>query len=340
MKISKRGCRYRLFFMFFVVHFFFDVQAQNLIQNSSFNEITKGAFSFWPIQESSAYIYNSNNGLDTAIVFVADAEGKVAKSMTYFGGGRAIILSRLKQPLKAGQFYKLSLEVMQADSSQLLLKGLCIGFNSKEKTDLFLNFNEVNRSQDWYKLESVYLAKGGELFIYIGNITKQLTDRYWNPMFERKKYKNTWELRQDGFSYEALYNLDNISLEELKSQPSFHLSKKFSPDDILFETSKFDLSETSKSYLLILSAFLRTNSDLLIAIEGYADERGDNEHNLNLSKKRATAVGEFLLSNGIPKSRIKISWHGSTGASNDPNAYYLDRNVQLELTKAPDYSQK
>lgn len=333
-KTSKKECLYKFFFTFVVIHSFVAVQAQNLINNSSFNQISNGVFYSWPIPESASFIYNSENGLDTAIVFEGDVEGKNANSITYFIGGRAVIFSRLKEALEAGQYYKLRLEVMQADSSYLLLKGLCIGFNSKKQTDLFLNFNEVNRSKDWFKLESIYLAKGGEIFIYIGNISKQLTNRYWNPMFERKKYKNTWELRQDGFSYEALYNIDNITLEKLKIQPAFHLSKKFSPDDIFFETSKSTLSETSKSYLLILSSFLRTNSDLLIAIEGHADERGDNEYNLELSMKRATAVGEFLLNNGIPKSRIKLKWHGRSGASNAPNAYHLDRRVQFELTKA------
>lgn len=329
-------CIYKLLltsFCLLSVDFF--LNAQNLILNPSFSTGEDGRYLFWRNVGNSIagqYIYGAKS--DTAIVFVAEAEGKVPNSMTYFGNGTPYIFAPLRQPLLAGSYYKVGFSIKKADSSQYLLRGLCISFKNNSTTDVFLELSEVNKSADWFRLEDVYLAEGGEKFIYLGNISRALTKPFWNDKFERKKYKSRWEVRQDEFIYKALYNIDHVSVEKLELQPSFKMSEKFATDKVLFETAAYEIDENSENYLLTLASFLRANSDLSVSVEGFADIRGEDNYNIELSKKRAISVGEFLLSHGVSKDRIKLAWHGNSDGKSNPQSYHLDRRVQFEIIES------
>jgi peptidoglycan-associated lipoprotein len=50
--------------------------------------------------------------------------------------------------------------------------------------------------------------------------------------------------------------------------------------------------------------------EVQIQIEGHADERGTREYNLSLSARRATAVRNFLINEGIASRRISSIAYG------------------------------
>lgn len=47
-----------------------------------------------------------------------------------------------------------------------------------------------------------------------------------------------------------------------------------------------------------------------VYLDGFADERGTDAFNIELSKKRAEAVRDYFVSHGVDDSRIIIDWHG------------------------------
>jgi OOP family OmpA-OmpF porin len=51
---------------------------------------------------------------------------------------------------------------------------------------------------------------------------------------------------------------------------------------------------------------------LYVTIKGYTDALGNPDYNLNLSKRRAESVKEFLSSNGIGESRIRTLSFGAS----------------------------
>jgi outer membrane protein OmpA-like peptidoglycan-associated protein len=57
---------------------------------------------------------------------------------------------------------------------------------------------------------------------------------------------------------------------------------------------------------------LNSDSRLYVTIKGYTDASGDADYNLNLSRKRAESVNEFLKSKGIGENRIKTFSYGSS----------------------------
>ena len=81
-------------------------------------------------------------------------------------------------------------------------------------------------------------------------------------------------------------------------------------DRVLFDYDSSELSSEAKLTLDKQSRFLRVNSDLTFTIEGHCDERGTREYNLALGEKRATAVRDYLVIEGISSDRIRVISYG------------------------------
>ena len=81
-------------------------------------------------------------------------------------------------------------------------------------------------------------------------------------------------------------------------------------DRVLFDYDSSELSSEAKLTLDKQSRFLRVNSDLTFTIEGHCDERGTREYNLALGEKRATAVRDYLVIEGISPDRIRVISYG------------------------------
>ena len=68
-------------------------------------------------------------------------------------------------------------------------------------------------------------------------------------------------------------------------------------------------------------------------MEGHADERGTREYNMALGERRAIAVKEFLVFQGVAANRIEVISYGEERAaaygSND-RAWSLNRRVELK----------
>ena len=81
-------------------------------------------------------------------------------------------------------------------------------------------------------------------------------------------------------------------------------------DRVLFDYDSSELTSEAKLTLDKQSRFLRVNSDLTFTIEGHCDERGTREYNLALGEKRATAVRDYLVIEGISPDRIRVISYG------------------------------
>src|SRR5713101_4591950 len=78
---------------------------------------------------------------------------------------------------------------------------------------------------------------------------------------------------------------------------------------IYFDFDKYDVRPNDAKTLDANAAWLKTNANNLILIEGHCEERGTNEYNLALGERRARATMTYLMSKGIQQSRIsRISY--------------------------------
>ncbi|CUH78192.1 peptidoglycan-associated lipoprotein Pal [Tropicibacter naphthalenivorans] len=81
-------------------------------------------------------------------------------------------------------------------------------------------------------------------------------------------------------------------------------------DRVLFAVDQSTLSPEARTVLDGQAQWLLTNSDYLAIIEGHADEQGTREYNLALGARRANSVMEYLVSKGVPSSRLKFISYG------------------------------
>lgn len=98
----------------------------------------------------------------------------------------------------------------------------------------------------------------------------------------------------------------NTKTNELQSQNEGQLPVK----SILFEFDKAIVQKVSFGELESLINLLNTRSNLIIALDGHTDAKGQEAYNVNLSKNRVNAVKEFLVANGIKENRIKLNHFG------------------------------
>jgi peptidoglycan-associated lipoprotein len=80
--------------------------------------------------------------------------------------------------------------------------------------------------------------------------------------------------------------------------------------DVLFDYDKADIRPDQVAVLQRTAAALKAKGNARFTIEGHCDERGSEEYNLGLGDRRANAVKEFLLGQGIPANRINVVSYG------------------------------
>lgn len=81
-------------------------------------------------------------------------------------------------------------------------------------------------------------------------------------------------------------------------------------DRVLFEVDTSTLTAAGRATLDGQAGWLMTNSDYLAIVEGHADEQGTREYNLALGARRANAVREYLISKGVPSTRLRTISYG------------------------------
>ena len=105
---------------------------------------------------------------------------------------------------------------------------------------------------------------------------------------------------------------------------------------LFFDSGKSALKPGARNTLTKIAEQLRVNEDTRIAVEGHTDSVGSDATNQTLSEKRAAAVRDYLVSRGVPTSRITTSGLGETSpiATNDtPAGRQQNRRVELVISQ-------
>ena len=122
--------------------------------------------------------------------------------------------------------------------------------------------------------------------------------------------------------------LYELPLTPLKSADSFVLR------NLLFDTDKSELLAASEQELRLLKKLLLDNPSLNATIVGHTDNQGGRSYNQKLSEDRATAVLQWLVSEGIDPERLMAEGKGMNEpvASNDTEeGRALNRRTEVRL---------
>jgi len=114
---------------------------------------------------------------------------------------------------------------------------------------------------------------------------------------------------------------------------------------VFFEYDKSTVNENYRYYLDQLAKDLKANPQMKIEITGHTDSKGSDDYNMNLARKRAMAVHQFLMSKGISTNRLNLKYKGESApsapnenpdGSDNVGGRSQNRRVELKLNNLPE----
>jgi peptidoglycan-associated lipoprotein len=108
-----------------------------------------------------------------------------------------------------------------------------------------------------------------------------------------------------------------VSINVSTPPPPVEQPKAESPDELFlkevvdayFDYDSAELRPDARQAIQKDADFFKQYPTMRITIEGHCDERGSTEYNLALGQRRANAVMQYLVSLGVPESRLNAtSW--------------------------------
>ncbi len=116
----------------------------------------------------------------------------------------------------------------------------------------------------------------------------------------------------------AMHKADDEAMIELGA--TFH-----------FGFDQVTLSANTRTTLDEQAAYIKT-TDTKVRVEGYTDERGTREYNMALGQRRADAVANYLIMNGVPRYNVETVSYGEENPANpghNERAWAQNRRVEL-----------
>lgn len=107
-------------------------------------------------------------------------------------------------------------------------------------------------------------------------------------------------------------------------------------NNIFFEYNKSELLEDSYSELKRLTKLLKDNPNMEIEIAGHTDNIGSTAYNLDLSRRRAQSVADYLTSEGIEPQRLKVRGYGErlpVSSNETEEGRQMNRRVEFKILK-------
>ena len=155
-----------------------------------------------------------------------------------------------------------------------------------------------------------------------GEIIKQVSDK--DGMINTKLLRNVeYEItaKKEGFE-EHLSNLSTITKEKEIKAP-IGLTVKMEIGSVLpMKRLNFDFAKSSlrKSDMLELDKvvlFMKANPTVVLEFSSYTDSRGNDNFNMELSRKRTETTLNYIKSKGIKKEFILGKWYGESQLVNE-----------------------
>lgn len=90
-----------------------------------------------------------------------------------------------------------------------------------------------------------------------------------------------------------------------------HFSSTMNGQDVIyFDTDEHSVDAEDQAALRSQAQYLLQYTDARATVEGHADERGTREYNLALGERRANSAKNYLVSLGVPESRLTTVSYG------------------------------
>nr|WP_068888039.1 OmpA family protein [Pedobacter panaciterrae] len=143
------------------------------------------------------------------------------------------------------------------------------------------------------------------------------------------------------FGYDDMAKKDTLFSPEICLTP-YEIDKPIVLKDVLYEFDKATLTEDSKVKLDHLFSIMEDNPKIEIELSAHTDSKGSEAYNMDLSIRRAKSCVDYLVSKGIPISRMTSRGYGKTrpiapnefpDGRDNPEGRALNRRTEFKVTK-------
>jgi len=103
---------------------------------------------------------------------------------------------------------------------------------------------------------------------------------------------------------------DKIEVKESETAKEIVKEEVVSINEIYFDFDKSNIREDATEELDKVVEMMKENSSIKIEVSSFTDSRGSSAYNLKLSDRRAQSTIDYLVSNGIERSRVTGKGYG------------------------------
>jgi len=106
--------------------------------------------------------------------------------------------------------------------------------------------------------------------------------------------------------------------------------------DVLFDTGRADLKPGAQRPIEQIATFLEDHPERQVQIEGFTDDQGTDDYNLELSQKRADAVAMAIIQRGVEAQRVSATGYGEKypkASNSNPGSRQMNRRVEIIVGK-------
>jgi len=268
---------------------------------------------------------------------------------------REYLQTKLSRQLTAGEMVCIEIYVSAADYCNYVTDGLGILLSEKKVESNLQNelaysatmsnprLNMLDESSEWQLLSDIYIAKGGEEYLTIGNFK---TDK------ELKVIRRTEDMSDKGYGTWSYMYVDDVRVKPVQRKlecsceneylasiavdPPLELNeyKKIKLDAILFDFDQDALTDDALMQLEEVFLMLKKNRSMYMEISGHTDVVGPDGYNLNLSKRRGQRVIDHLSNKGIDPARLQLTFFGKDQpvANNETDdGRHQNRRVEFQI---------
>ncbi|OFX51834.1 MAG: hypothetical protein A2046_00725 [Bacteroidetes bacterium GWA2_30_7] len=105
-------------------------------------------------------------------------------------------------------------------------------------------------------------------------------------------------------------------------------------NNLFFDDGSSSLKTESYPELNRFVQFLKLNKKIEIEISGHTDNLGEHSKNMEVSTKRAKAVADYIIENGINEKRLTIKGYGDTvpiGFNNTDEGRAMNKRIEFKV---------
>ena len=107
------------------------------------------------------------------------------------------------------------------------------------------------------------------------------------------------------------------------------------PSDITFATDQDSVKASFYSVLNSVALVLKKYNQTTVDVFGHTDSTGSDQHNFDLSQRRALSVANYLSSQGVDSRRFAVTGFGKTrpvAPNNTAEGRAQNRRVEIQLS--------